>query len=203
MYIVAIALLTLNLFLMLFFYFRIKCNFSATRYEELLQESMSNILRDFHFQTNQAITVLEERIEEMKSLICDADKRFIALSKKMSASNKQQKMLSKQIFTENMREDETLESVDLPQEELPSSDSPVASCDALPQQPSSQMNKQNPPSYEDLRVLSPDVAQHDAILKMKIVEMFRNGWSVDFIADKLKISREEVKIITFMASAQD
>ena len=53
-----------------------------------MQERMHSILLDFNLQTDQAITILEEKMQELKNLISDADGRFNALSHKIEAVNK-------------------------------------------------------------------------------------------------------------------
>ena len=217
MYIVAIILLAINFLFMLLFYVKIRRNFSRDKYEALMKERMNAILRDFNFQTNQAVTVLEERIDEMKELIADADRRFVALSKKMNASSKQNEMLKNEMHRSEIFQNEVMEleektcgtdallnerksdviKVGLKHIEAEKTSQQVVQSttlqDALPKIP----------SYEDLRPLQQDASQNDAIIKMKVVEMSKNGWSVEFIANKLKLPLEEVKIITFMAKTQE
>lgn len=205
MYIFAIVLLVINFFLMLLFYLKIRRNFSADRYEAVMQDRMNTILREFNFQTNQAITVLEARIEEMKELIADADKRFMALSKKMSASSRQDKMLNRgaknveEIGEENDKflnaVKENIRDADLQASLEPSSQT-------TSQQVAGQVDSQVE-AYQEVQYMQHDTSQNDAILKMRVVEMYKNGWSIDFIADKLEMPREEVRIITFMAKTQE
>ncbi len=205
MYIFAIVLLVINFFLMLLFYLKIRRNFSADRYEAVMQDRMNTILREFNFQTNQAITVLEARIEEMKELIADADKRFMALSKKMSASSRQDKMLNRgaknveEIGEEN---DNFLNAVkeNIRDADLQASLEP--SSQTTSQQVAGQVDSQVE-AYQEVQYMQHDTSQNDAILKMRVVEMYKNGWSIDFIADKLEMPREEVRIITFMARTQE
>ncbi len=199
MYIVAIVLLVVNLLFMLFFYLKIRRNFSTERYEILMRDRMNIILTNFNFQTNQAITILEERIDEMKELLVDADKRFVALSSKMSASARQSEMLKNEVLpNEKMNEKrdgigglvlESQDNIEIPS--LQTTTSPPVS----PEIPQTTL-------YEDLRTLQQDPAQNDAILRMQVVEMCKSGWSIEFIADKLKRPVEEVRIIAFMANIQ-
>ena len=205
MYIFAIVLLVINFFLMLLFYFKIRRNFSADRYEAVMQDRMNTILREFNFQTNQAITVLEARIEEMKELIADADKRFMALSKKMSASSRQDKMLNhgaKNVEEIGEENDNFLNAVkeNIRDADLQASLEP--SSQTTSQQVAGQVDSQVE-AYQEVQYMQHDTSQNDAILKMRVVEMYKNGWSIDFIADKLEMPREEVRIITFMAKTQE
>ena len=48
-----------------------------------MQKRMNSILMDFNLQTDQAITILEDKMNELKNLILDADGRFNALSRKL------------------------------------------------------------------------------------------------------------------------
>ena len=205
MYIFAIVLFVIIFFLMLLFYLKIRRNFSADRYEAVMQDRMNTILREFNFQTNQAITVLEARIEEMKELIADADKRFMALSKKMSASSRQDKMLkrgAKNVEEIGEENDNFLNAVkeNIRDADLQASLEP--SSQTTSQQVAGQMDSQVE-AYQEMQYVQHDTSQNDAILKMRVVEMYKNGWSIDFIADKLEMPREEVRIITFMARTQE
>lgn len=173
MYVLGIGLLIINILLMLFFYFKIKKNFSAEKYEVSVKDRMGVILRSFNFQTNQAITILEERIEEMKHLLQDADKRFVALSNKIQFSSVQYAHCKDEDIVED----------------------------------TSMLNNLNQYAESKNRIITyqnlQEPLQNDAILKMKVVEMYKNGWSIDFIADKLDMPQEEVRIITFMAKTQE
>ena len=171
MLIIAIALLILNIVSMFFFFFKIRARFSFDNYESLLRERMSSILRDFNFHTDQAVTILEDRIGEMKKLMADADKRFIALSKKMESAS---------IQTEKMNEVMVNKVVD---ENKDSTDTdPIKTAEVY----SFKGNKQD-----------------TKFLKMKIIEMYKNGWSIDFIADKLSMPIEEVRLIAFMSNTHE
>lgn len=182
---ISIFLFILNVFLMILFFVRIKKRFSHDKIESLMRDRMTSILRDFNFQTSQAVTILEEKIEEMRDLISDADKRFVALSSKMEMTEREMEYIKK-----------IDASTSIPTANLNASHSFVVTKDS---------------SYNTLDVSSQNAnyhvfrepAQNDKIVKMKVVEMYKNGWSIDFIADKLSIPQEEVRLITFMASRDE
>jgi len=176
---ISILLFILNISLMFFFFIKMKRRFSHDKIELLMKDSMASILRDFNFQTSQAITILEEKIEEMRELVSDADKRFLALSKKIEMTEREMVHIK----------------------EVDSSTSSLASNSFLASKNTSYNNldvSNQKVNYQTLR----EPAQNDKILKMKVVEMYKNGWSIDFIANKLSIPQEEVRLITFMASRE-
>ena len=183
---VAIILLVINVLLMLFFFLKIRARFSYEKQQAMMRDMMNSILKEFNLQTDQAVTILEEKIQEMKKLILDSDKRFIALSRKLEASHVQDERI-KQYESGRLiekKEVDTIEGkseVDLNKDELKTK---VA------------QESVNAFVYKG----SVDMAQNDKILKAKVVEMYKNGWSIDFIADKLSIPREEVRLMAFMAN---
>ena len=169
---------------MIFFFIKIKRRFSNDKIEALMRDRMASILRDFNFQTSQAITILEEKIEEMRDLVSDADKRFVALSKKIDMTER-----------EMVRIKEVDSSTLTPTSNLNISDSYSVTKDT----PYNTLDVSNQKAnYQTLR----ESTQNDKIVKMKVVEMYKNGWSIDFIANKLSIPQEEVRLITFMASRE-
>ena len=134
---------------------------------------MTSISRDFNFQTDQAVTILEDKIEEMKKIISDADKRFLALSKQINTNAIQTEKLNKSDVNQN-------------------NFTPIDSNEPK----TTQIN--NSLSYASYK----EMPNNDKITKMKIVEMYKSGWSLDFIADKLSMSIEEVRLIVFMSGVQ-
>ena len=154
---------------MFLFFSKIKKRFSVESYENLLNERMSAILRDFNFHTDQAVTILEDRINEMKKLMADADKRFIALSKKLESASAQTAKMNEDIVDEVEKLEQNFSSRNIAKAEVYSFN---------------------------------EKGQTDKFIKNKIIEMHKNGWSIEFIADKLSLPIEEVRLIAFMSNAQ-
>lgn len=179
MLIIAIILLVINIFLILFFFLKIKRQFSPEKQQTIMKEMMNSILKEFNFQTDQAVTILEEKIKETKKLIVDADKRFLALSRQLEASHLQDKRIQQYENLKPIARMEVKSEVDVNQDSLKEENS-----------------KENTFVYKG----SLEKFQNDKILKVKVIEMYKNGWSIDFIADKLSLPREEVRLIAFMAN---
>lgn len=158
---------------MILFFLKIKKEFSSEKYEKIIKDRMTSISRDFNFQTDQAVTILEDKIEEMKKIISDADKRFLALSKQINTNAIQTEKLNKSDVNQN-------------------NFTPIDSNEPK----TTQIN--NSLSYASYK----EMPNNDKITKMKIVEMYKSGWSLDFIADKLSMSIEEVRLIVFMSGVQ-
>ena len=170
-------LLIINVLLMFFFFFKIKKQFSAKSYERLIQERMRSILLDFNLQTDQAITILEEKMQELKNLVSDADGRFNALSHKLEAINKNTS-IEKSVNT--VRSNEKIIG---PQQIVRNN---------------SNMEENRIEVYSGYE----QVAKKDEFTRRKIVEMSKSGWANDYIAQKLSIPLAEVELILFMESRE-
>ncbi|MGP1438058.1 MAG: DUF6115 domain-containing protein [Treponema sp.] len=133
---------------------------------------MRSILLDFNLQTDQAITILEEKMQELKNLIADADGRFNALSRKLEAINIQAK---------NEAETKKISN------EKPS---PIVKKNVIEQN--------SVVVYSGAE----DIAKKDEFTRRKIVEMSKSGWANDYIAQKLSIPLAEVELILFMESRE-
>jgi len=174
MLIISSVLLIINIILMCFLYFRIKKQFSPEAYKDLMQKRMNSILMDFNLQTDQAITILEDKMSDLKKLILDADGRFNALSRKLEAINELRNFDS-DIVNKNIELKKTNEEFVQP------------------------VSKE---VVEENKVViysgHEEFAKKDEFTRKRIVEMSKSGWANDFIAQKLSIPLAEVELILFM-----
>ena len=169
MLVVSSVLLIINIILMFFFFFEIRKKFSVEAYEKLMQQRMQSILMDFNLQIDQAITILENRMQELRNLISDADGRFNALSHKLEAVDNLQSIMNDAVIARNNEKYAQQVTKDL------TSESKVVVYSG---------NK--------------DFAKKDEFTRKKIVEMAKSGWANDYIAQKVSMPLAEVELILFM-----
>lgn len=172
MLVISSILLIINVLLMFFFFFKIKKQFSVKAYETLMRERMNSITVDFNLQIDQAITILESKIDELRNLISDADRRFNALSRKIEAAN-------------NIKVIEKEMSIASDKEEVQTITKNVVGKDSIV-------------VYSGRE----DLAKKDEFTRKKIVEMSKSGWANDYIAQKLSIPLAEVELILFMENRE-
>lgn len=158
---------------MFFFFFRMRKQFSVEKYEDLMQKRMHSILMDFNLQTDQAITILEDKMSELKGIISDADGRFNVLSRKLEAINNIQN-IERDIVIENDNMKVGL---------------PIA-------KDISEENKVVVYSGRE------DFVKKDEFTRRRIVEMSKSGWANDYIAQKLSLPLAEVELILFMENRE-
>ncbi|MGP1440350.1 MAG: DUF6115 domain-containing protein [Treponema sp.] len=145
-----------------------KKQFSVEVYEALMRERVRPILMDFNLQIDQAITILEDKMNELKGLISDADGRFNALSRKIEAMDKVQ-ILEKNTFSTKTNE-----------QIIP----PIVN----------NVVKEEVVIYSGRE----DFAKKDELNRRRIVEMSKSGWSNEYIAQELSLPLAEVELILFM-----
>lgn len=173
MLVISSVLLTINIILMCFLYFRIKKQFSPEAYKDLMQKRMNSILMDFNLQTDQAITILEDKMNELKNLILDADGRFNALSRKLQVID-EMKNIDRVVVNKESSEKTVKEFAQPVSKEIVEENKVVIY-----------------QGHEDL-------AKKDEFTRRRIVEMSKSGWANDYIAQKLSIPLAEVELILFM-----
>ena len=174
MLVISSVLLIINIILMCFLYFRIKKQFSPEAYKDLMQKRMNSILMDFNLQTDQAITILEDKMNELKNLILDADGRFNALSRKLQVID-EMKNIDRVVVNKESSEKTVKEFAQPVSKEIVEEKNKVVIYQG----------------HEDL-------AKKDEFTRRRIVEMSKSGWANDYIAQKLTIPLAEVELILFM-----
>ena len=169
MLIISSVLLVVNIFLMFFFFFKIKRQFSPEVYRDLMQQRMRSILMDFNLQTDQAITILEDRMNELKNLISDADRCFKALSNKLDVIGKFQN-IDRDVVVEKNNEK------------------------LIPETSKNVVAENKGMVYSGYE----GIAKKDEFTRRRIIDMSKSGWANDYISQKLSIPLAEVELILFM-----
>ena len=94
MTVIAIVLLVLNIFLIFFFYFKFKNQFSDRASINNIKNETQKLVAQIAFQTDQSVTIMEDKIKEVNSLILELDKRILLAGKEEEKRSFLQKLKS-------------------------------------------------------------------------------------------------------------
>ena len=163
--VIAIFLLCLNLILMIVFYRSIARTFSQNAYRDKIREEVNKLIMDIQHESDHAVSVLEDKIRHVQKMLADVD-RHIAL-----AEQEHEKWIDQQQF--------------LQKQENRSS----------PAQPE-HVKKETIPIYikPPLKNIPPEIPA-SVSPQEQVLELARQGFSLDFIAGKVDLPIGEIALI--------
>lgn len=202
-----VLILTINIILWLFFYIRYKKIFSPENILHSIRDEVDKLLIEIDKSADMDLTLIEERTNNLRAMIDEADKRIqLAISeehkaelgqkgtKKLSAETRKavsayQK--AKPHPAENTNADELTYK---PEEHVAS---PVAEFEehAIHQNHSSTVAQTELPFEISV---APDFVQTEKTFQQKVIDLWRQGLDTEFIAEKLQVSYAEVQMIVDM-----
>ena len=168
MLIASLILLCINIILMIIFYRKTSHNFSQNAYRDRIREEVNRLIIDIEHESDHAVTVLEDKIRQVEKLISDTDKH-IALVEQEHEKWRTQK--------------EFLEHYQAPKQE---SSEPVAE------------TKTNSIIIYKKPIGVPEHAAKPIPLlnpREQVIELARQGFSIDFIAEKVDLPLGEIALI--------
>lgn len=189
----AVSLLFVNIVLMLYFYLKIRKNFSQNSYTESIRNKMQDIMRDFNFQTDQAITILEDKISQLQETVIHADKRLSALSSQKEKLQNEEaviKTLSGQDRTKPGGEKNPAQKKIAHDKKTAISDK----SEVLNNVPIDIYTKKI--GGENSAIITP--AASSAVTKNRIIDMAKKGASAEYIAERVDRPLGEVELIISM-----
>lgn len=176
---------------MLYLYLKIRKNFSSDSYEKNMRTKMEEIMRIFNFQTDQAITILEDKISQMNESVNQADKRLSALKLQKDSKIKENTVKKK------------LHGEELPFEENSPNKKTVQGKKSEVNEKNAGADKENPIEIytkklggENAAVVTSASAAE--IKKEIIIDMAKKGASSDYIAKQVELPVGEVEFIISM-----
>ena len=185
----AIILLVLNIFLIFFFYFKFKNQFSDRASINNRKNETQKLVAQIAFQTDQSVTIMEDKIKEVNSLILELDKRILL------AGKEEEKRSAAERVYESLAEAAKANAFSgLDPEVFAKTKKPVIS-------------KENPPiENEPIKIytkqmLAPKsgiVPDQTASMKEQIIEMAKKGLSIELIAEKVPLPTGEIELIISM-----
>ena len=186
---IAIILLVLNIFLILFFYFKFKNQFSDRASINNIKNETQKLVAQIAFQTDQSVTIMEDKIKEVNSLILELDKRILLAGKeeeKRSAAEKVYESLAEAAKANAFSGIDT---------------------DAFAKTKKPVISKENPSIENEpikiytKQILAPKsgiVPDQTASMKEQIIEMAKKGLSIELIAEKVPLPTGEIELIISM-----
>lgn len=91
---VAVLLLIANSIVLTVVYIKIRRNFSQNVYRENMQKEVHKLIVDIRMQTEQSVSLLENKIEELQDAIARADKYMNVAKKELTLKKTEYAMLS-------------------------------------------------------------------------------------------------------------
>ena len=168
MLIASLILLCINIILMIIFYRKTSHNFSQNAYRDRIREEVNRLIIDIEHESDHAVTVLEDKIRQIEKLISDTDKH-IALVEQEHEKWRTQK--------------EFLEAYNTPKQE---GITPVTE------------TKKNTVMIYKRPIGIPDTAVKVPLPlnpREQVIELARQGFSIDFIAEKVDLPLGEIALI--------
>ena len=169
MLIASLILLCINIILMIMFYRKTSRNFSQNAYRDRLREEVNRLIIDIEHESDHAVTVLEDKIHQIKKRIADTDKHNALVEQE------HEKWRTQKEFLNNYQASKR-------QEVEPVSDT----------QKNSVMIYKKPISAP-----SETAARKSSFLnpREQVIELARQGFSIDFIAEKVDLPLGEIALI--------
>ncbi|UTY24959.1 hypothetical protein [Treponema denticola] len=194
MTVIAIILLILNIFLILFFYFKFKNQFSDRASINNIKNETQKLVAQIAFQTDQSVTIMEDKIKEVNMLISELDKRILLSGKeeeKRSAADRVYQSLSEAAaiqpissFDKNlMTKNENIS---------PKNNKLNDTQDVEKEEPIKIYTKQILSSKPNAGIVS------EVSFKDQIIEMAKKGLSIELIAEKVPLPTGEIELIISM-----
>ena len=203
MTVIAIILLVLNIFLIFFFYFKFKNQFSDRASINNIKNETQKLVAQIAFQTDQSVTIMEDKIKEVNSLVLELDKRILL-------AGKEEKRSAAERVYESLAEAAKANAFSgLDPDAFVKTKKPVISNESVREtERSTEVNKkENPPIDNEpikiytKQILAPKsgiVPDQTASMKEQIIEMAKKGLSIELIAEKVPLPTGEIELIISM-----
>jgi len=168
MLIASLILLCANIILMIIFYRKTSHNFSQNAYRDRIREEVNRLIIDIEHESDHAVTILENKISQIEKLLSDTDKH-IALVEQEHEKWRTQK--------------EFLDAYRTPKQEGA--------------EPISELKKNSIMVYKKpigapQTTIKPSLPLNP---REQVIELARQGFSVDFIAEKVDLPLGEIALI--------
>ena len=169
MLIASLILLCVNIILMIIFYRKTSHNFSQNAYRDRIREEVNRLIIDIEHESDHAVTILEDKIRQIEKLLSDTDKH-IAL-----VEQEHEKWILQRDFLEQYQASKQ-ESVE-----------PMVA----------DTKKNTVMIYKKPIGIPETAAKVSSFLnpREQVVELARQGFSIDFIAEKVDLPLGEIALI--------
>ena len=168
MFIASLILLCINIILMIIFYRKTSRNFSQNAYRDRIREEVNRLIIDIEHESDHAVTILEDKIQQIEKLLSDTDKHIALVEQEHEKWNTQKEFLERY---RNPNQKEAEVSAD---------------------------TKKNTVMIYKKPIGMPEAAAHASPLlnpREQVIELARQGFSIDFIAEKVDLPLGEIALI--------
>ena len=169
MLIISVILLCINSILMIVFYRKTAHNFSQNAYRDRIREEVNRLIFDIEHESDHAVTVLEDKIRQIEKLISDTDKHIALVEQEHEKWRTQQAFLDQYQAAKGQAADPVGDGAKNP---VMIYKKPIG----IP--PVSEMKTNS--------FLNP---------REQVIELARQGFSIDFIAEKVDLPLGEIALI--------
>lgn len=168
MLIASLILLCINIILMIMFYRKTSRNFSQNAYRDRLREEVNRLIIDIEHESDHAVTVLEDKIRQIEKLIADTDKHIALVEQEHEKWRNQKEFLDNYQASRKQATD-----------------------------PVSDTKKNTVMIYKKPIGIPETTAKVSPLLnpREQVVELARQGFSIDFIAEKVDLPLGEIALI--------
>ena len=168
MLIAALILLCINIILMIIFYRKVSHNFSQNAYRDRIREEVNRLIIDIEHESDHAVTVLEDKIQQIEKLLSDTDKHIALVEQEHEKWRMQKEFLG--AYRTSPQEDEA-SAADTQKNTVMVYKKPIGIPDA---------------DAKNTLLLNP---------REQVVELARQGFSIDFIAERVDLPLGEIALI--------
>lgn len=198
---IAIILLILNIILMPVFYFKMKTRFSGkTEIREIKQEA-GKLMGDIAFQTEQAVTILEDKLNEIHAAITELDKHIL-IAKKETETHQKSEQILQNITYNNADTHAANKNTTTPERSSVKYTGKNATVEKPPRTEIQPFETSEPIKIYTKQMLSSpgkgNLQNKADSYSEQIIEMARKGFSADLISEKVPIPIGEIELIISM-----
>lgn len=197
-------------------FFILKKRFSIERYLKDINRELSGLTDDFNRNTNMNVTILETKINDLKSLIEKSDKMILLMKKELAnienSIGQREKLLNKNTKKTDSQPDlnsgiVSSENKTFSEYEkvLANKNSNFLAMQAAKVYGGGTAGKKKADTQEkaeeksiSTRDSGSSKKMNDLTINQKVNDLVNQGFSVEFIAEKLGLSISEVNLILFM-----
>ena len=190
----SILILVVNVCLWIFFYIKFRHEFSSTKILENIRLEVDKLLKEIQRETENTVLLAEASTKGLKQLIDETDKRISIAEGEIKKRKHEKQVLSKLHAEENVPVKKTqvqkkLEAYELIASPAPASDTPPEVEVAVEPELFNQE-----PQFS----VAPEPVKIKKSVKDKIIEMYKQDFTTQYIAKELGISVSEVDFLINM-----
>lgn len=192
----SILILIVNVCLWLFFFVKFKKEFSSEKVLESIRREVDKLLMEIQRETENTTLLIEARIDGLKQLISEADKRLSIAEGEIKKRKHEKQVLSKLHAEENVPVKKTQVQKKLEAYEVIAAPAP-----ALDVKPEIEVDVDVEPelfNQEPQFSVAPEPVKIKKSTKDKILEMYKQDFTSQYIAKELGVSVSEVDFLINM-----